>query len=435
MTLAESTEKAGPKADAEPRRLSVLGSTGSIGCSTLDLVGRHRDRFSVVALVGNSNIELLAEQAVTHGAEVAVTADPGRYQDLKDALAGHPVEVAAGPQAVVEAATRPVEQLMAAVVGAAGLEPTLAAVREGIDVALANKECLVCAGELFMKEVARSSTTLLPVDSEHNAIFQVLDTNNTDQIERIILTASGGPFRTWSREKIENATLEDALNHPNWDMGPKITIDSATMMNKGLEVIEAYHLFPVTVDQLDVLVHPQSVIHSMVEYRDSSVLAQLGTPDMRTPIAYALAWPARIAAPSPRLRLEEVAQLTFEPVDSDRFPSVGLCLEALKTGGNGPTLLNAANETAVAEFLSKRLSFLDIVRVVEETLSAAIRSGMHSELRSLDDVVEADSYGRGKAKRNRGAHGSLRRYGAPSANGERARELHRDFGADPRLTR
>ena len=398
MTVLPSAEPIAPGDAGAPRRLSVLGATGSIGCSTLDIVAHHPARFQIVSLVGNSNVELLAEQAVRHSAELAVTADPARFEELKTALDGTGIEVAAGPEAVVEAALRPADQLMAAVVGAAGLEPTLAAVRQGTNVALANKECLVCAGELFMSEVDRSSSSLVPVDSEHNAIFQVLDTHNTDQIERIILTASGGPFRSWSLERISNAGLDDALNHPNWSMGQKITIDSATMMNKGLELIEAFHLFPAELDQLAVLVHPQSVIHSMVEYRDGSVLAQLGTPDMRTPIAYALAWPARISTPSPRLRLEEVAELTFEGVDDTRFPAVNLCREALKTGQNAPTILNAANEIAVAEFLSKRLSFLDIVRVVEETLSDANRTGMQCDLHCLDDVIQADEFGRRRAR-------------------------------------
>lgn len=394
MSLEAATKEISMNTSGTPRRLSVLGATGSIGCSTLDIVGRHPDKFSVVALVGNSNIDLLAQQAIEHGAELAVTANPVNYGALKSALGGSGVEVAAGPEAVAEAAVRPADLLMAAVVGAAGLAPTIAAVRQGTTIALANKECLVCAGDLFMKEVAASSSVLLPVDSEHNAIFQVLDTRNVDQIERIILTASGGPFRTWTMEQIANAGLEDALNHPNWSMGKKITIDSATMMNKGLELIEAFHLFPVTIDQLDVLVHPQSVIHSMVEYTDSSVLAQLGTPDMRTPISYSLAWPARISTPSARLRLEDVAELTFERVDDNRFPAVKLCREALKAGKSAPTILNAANEIAVAEFLSKRLSFLDIVRVVEGALSEANRAGMVCELQSLDDVIEADGFGR-----------------------------------------
>ena len=394
MSLDAATKEISMNASGTHRRLSVLGATGSIGCSTLDIVGHHPDKFSVVALVGNSNIDLLAQQAIAHGAELAVTADPEKYGALKSALDGSGVEVAAGPEAVVEAAVRPADLLMAAVVGAAGLAPTLAAVRQGTTIALANKECLVCAGDLFMKEVRASSSVLLPVDSEHNAIFQVLDTHNVDQIERIILTASGGPFRTWTQDQIANAGLEDALKHPNWSMGRKITIDSATMMNKGLELIEAFHLFPVTLDQLDVLVHPQSVIHSMVEYTDSSVLAQLGTPDMRTPISYSLAWPARISTPSARLRLEDVAELTFERVDDSRFPAVKLCREALKAGKSAPTILNAANEIAVAEFLSKRLSFLDIVRVVEGSLSEANRAGMVCELRSLDDVIEADGFGR-----------------------------------------
>jgi 1-deoxy-D-xylulose-5-phosphate reductoisomerase len=298
---------------------------------------------------------------------------------------------------VVEAAERGVDLMMAAIVGAAGLEPTLAAVRQGTAIALANKECLVSAGDLFMAEAARHGVDVVPVDSEHNAIFQVLDSNNLNQISRIILTASGGPFRTWSLEDIEAATPEHALNHPNWSMGPKISIDSATMMNKGLELIEAFHLFPASAAQLEVLVHPQSVVHSMVEYQDGSVLAQLGSPDMRTPISYALAWPDRIYSPSPRLRLEEVQTLSFEAVDDVRFPSISLCRSALDEGRTAPTILNAANEVAVAEFLTKRLSFLGIVRVVEGALDAANRAGMIAPMATLDDVRAADAYGRAMA--------------------------------------
>jgi 1-deoxy-D-xylulose-5-phosphate reductoisomerase len=387
-----------PLAQSEPRRLSILGATGSIGCSTLDVVSHHPGSFEVVALVGNSNIELLAEQARTHRAKLAVTADPERYGDLRDALSGSDIEVAAGPEAVVEAAQRDCDQLMAAIVGAAGLAPTLAAVRRGTTIGLANKECLVSAGDLFMAEAGANNINVIPVDSEHNAIFQVLDGDNLDQISRIILTASGGPFRTWPIEDIAAATLESALKHPNWSMGPKITIDSATMMNKGLELIEAFHLFPAPLERLDVIVHPQSVVHSMVEYEDGSVLAQLGSPDMRTPIAYALAWPQRIYSPSPRLRLEEVQTLTFEAVDDVRFPSISLCRQALETGHTAPTILNAANEIAVAEFLSKRLSFLDIVRLVEGTLNEANRAGMIIPMTTLEDVFAADDYARGKAK-------------------------------------
>ncbi len=346
-----------PLPQSEPRRLTILGATGSIGRSTLDVVSHHPGKFEVVALVGNSNIKLLAEQARAHNAKLAVTADETKLEALREALAGTDVEVAAGQSAVVEAAQRGADLVMAAIVGAAGLEPTLAAVRAGAAIGLANKECLVSAGDLFMSEAKTYGVDVLPVDSEHNAIFQVLDNNNLDQISRIILTASGGPFRTWSLEEISKATTEKALKHPNWDMGPKITIDSASMMNKGLELIEAFHLFPASIDQLDVLVHPQSVIHSMVEYEDGSVLAQLGSPDMRTPIAYSLAWPNRIFSPSPRLRLEEVQTLTFEAVDDQRFPSISLCRETLRQGHTAPTILNAANEIAVEAFLSKRLSF------------------------------------------------------------------------------
>ena len=296
-----------PHRDAAPRSVTILGSTGSTGNNTIDLLQRHRDSFTVEALTAHSNIELLAEQARQTGAKLAVTADSSRYQDLKGALSGTNISVAAGPEAVEEAADAPADFVMAGIVGAAGLGPTLAAVRRGAIVGLANKECLVCAGALMLNEVARAGATLLPVDSEHNAIFQVFDFERDASVSRIILTASGGPFRSAELEHIVQATPAQAVAHPNWDMGAKISVDSATMMNKGLEMIEAVHLFPVTAEQIDVLVHPQSVIHSMVEYIDGSVLAQLGTPDMRTPIAYSLAWPERISAPSAKLDLAELA--------------------------------------------------------------------------------------------------------------------------------
>ena len=376
-----------PLRDAEPRSVTILGSTGSIGSNTIDLLQRHRDSFTVEALTAHSNIELLAEQARQTGAKLAVTADSSRYQDLKGALSGTNISVAAGPEAVEEAADAPADFVMAGIVGAAGLGPTLAAVRRGAIVGLANKECLVCAGALMLNEVARAGATLLPVDSEHNAIFQVFDFERDASVSRIILTASGGPFRSAELEHMVQATPAQAVAHPNWDMGAKISVDSATMMNKGLEMIEAFHLFPVTAEQIDVLVHPQSVIHSMVEYIDGSVLAQLGTPDMRTPIAYSLAWPERISAPSAKLDLAELATLTFEKPDLERFPCLRLAQEALNEGAAAAIVLNAANEVAVRSFLDENIGFMDIPRVVESCLER------HDEdtVTSIDAVKEIDA--------------------------------------------
>lgn len=370
----------------ERRSVTVLGSTGSVGTNTIDLILRSPDRFSVDTLTGNSNVALLAEQAVSVNAKMAVIADDTRYDDLKAALSGTDIEVAAGRTALIEAATRPSDWVMASIVGAAGLAPTLEAVRRGAIVGLANKECLVSAGEFFCREVVAANARLIPVDSEHSAIYQVFDFDRPERIERIILTASGGPFRERTLDTLQDVTPAQAVAHPNWDMGAKISVDSATMMNKGLEFIEAYHLFPVNSDQIDILVHPQSVIHSMVEYVDASVLAQLGTPDMRTPIAFALAWPDRMEAPSPRLKLEDIQTLTFEAPDPERFPAIRLTREALDIGGTAPTVLNAANEIAVELFLTSKLSFLNIPRVVEETMQEIPKSN----LGSLDDVYAID---------------------------------------------
>jgi 1-deoxy-D-xylulose-5-phosphate reductoisomerase len=351
-----------------PRRITILGSTGSIGGNTIDLIERNPEAFEIVALTANRNVEQLAAQARKLRPDLAVIGDEAVYGQLKEALKGTGIEVAAGKQALVEAASRPAEWIMAAIVGAAGLEPTLAAIAQGTVVALANKECLVCAGDLVMAEVERRSTTLLPVDSEHNAIYQVFDFEHSETIERIILTASGGPFREFDRARMEGVTPAQAVAHPNWEMGAKISVDSATMMNKGLELIEAYHLFPLTLEQIEVVVHPQSVIHSMVAYVDGSVLAQLGPPDMRTPIAFTLAWPDRIVTPAARLNLAEIGSLTFEQPDNKRFPALTLARRALETGGCAPTVLNAANEVAVQAFLDGNLGFLDIARTVEEVL-------------------------------------------------------------------
>ncbi|MEO5335569.1 MAG: 1-deoxy-D-xylulose-5-phosphate reductoisomerase [Magnetospirillum sp. WYHS-4] len=375
---------------SQPRRVTVLGSTGSIGTSTVDLLKRNPDSFQVEALTANRNVALLAEQARTLKARLAVVADPARYGELKAALDGSGIEGAAGPQAVVDAAARPADWVMASIVGVAGLDPTLAAVRRGAIVGLANKEVLVSAGAVMTAEIARHGATLLPVDSEHSAIFQVLDRDQPERIARIILTASGGPFRDRGLEEMAAVTPEQAVAHPNWDMGAKISVDSATMMNKGLELIEAYHLFPVSEDRIEILVHPQSVVHSLVDYVDGSVLAQLGTPDMRTPIAYALAWPKRMETPAARLKLEEIATLTFRRPDLERFPALRLAREALRTGGSAPTILNAANEVAVDRFLKRNIGFLDIARTVEETLAAMPTH----RLDSLEDVHAVDGEAR-----------------------------------------
>ncbi len=354
----------------EAKRVTILGATGSVGTQTLDVIARAGTRFTVEALVAGRDAEKLARAARTSGAKLAVIADPGAYGALKTALAGSGIEAAAGADAVLDAARRPADLLMAAIVGAAGLAPTLAAIEQGRVVALANKETLVCAGHLVRAACARHGARLIPVDSEHSAIFQVFDPVRPGGVEKLILTASGGPFRTRSLAEMARATPEQAVAHPNWSMGAKISVDSASLMNKGLEMIEAFHLFPVTPEQIDVVVHPQSVIHSMVVYVDGSVLAQLGTADMRTPIAVALAWPDRIAMDTPRLNFTSDLKLTFEPVDTDRFRSISLARRALLEGGAVPTLLNAANEVAVAAFLAGQTGFLDIVATVEATLDS-----------------------------------------------------------------
>ena len=376
------------------RSVTVLGSTGSVGTSTLDLLAANPGRFRVHALVGGRNAALLAQQAILLRAEIAVIADPAALRTLEAALAGSGIACAAGSDAVLQAASDPVDWTMAAITGAAGLPSTLAAIKRGGVIALANKEALVCAGEVMLQAVREAGATLLPVDSEHNAIFQALAEGNRGAVEKIAITASGGPFRTASLEEMARATPEVALRHPVWSMGAKISIDSATMFNKGLELIEAARLFDLTEDRIDVLVHPQSVIHGIVHYQDGSMLAQMGSPDMRIPIAHALAWPRRIATNSPRLDLAAMGQLTFFPPDPVRFPALRLTRDALRAGGGAPTIMSAANEIAVDAFLARRLGFTEIAVLVERVLD---RLGSPATP-SLDSVLALDGAARREAK-------------------------------------
>ncbi len=371
-------------------RLTILGATGSVGSQTLDLVARNPGRWQVEALTANSDAEGLAKAARASGACFVAIADERAYGALKALLADTVIEVAAGADAVREAGARPADIVLTAIVGAAGLPPTMAAVARGARIAIANKETLVCAGPVVTAAAKASGAVLLPVDSEHNAIFQVFPHDDPAQVSKIILTASGGPFRALAREDMRRVSVKDACNHPVWSMGAKISIDSATLMNKGLELIEAEQLFGVGADRLDVIVHPQSVVHSMVEYVDGSVLAQMGTPDMRIPIAYALAWPERIATPCERLDLAKIAKLTFEAPDLERFPALALAWAALRAGGSAPCILNAANEIAVAAFINGQVGFLDIADVVSATLDR-LGSG---PLEGLEAVLAADAVAR-----------------------------------------
>lgn len=352
------------------KTVTVLGSTGSVGTQTLALLTAHRGAYRVRALTAGCNAKLLAEQAIAFGAERAVIGDPAHYPALATALAGTGIRTDAGPEAICEAAALQADWTMAAITGAAGLRPTLAAIRRGGAIALANKEALVCAGEVMLAAVREAGATLLPVDSEHNAIFQALAAGPRDALEKIILTASGGPFRTATREDMARATPESALHHPIWSMGAKISVDSATMMNKGLEVIEAARLFDLDSSRIEVLVHPQSIVHGLVCWRDGSVIAQLGSPDMTVPIAHALAWPGRITTPARRLDLARAGTLEFAAPDLEHFPALRLAREALEAGGGAPAILNAANEVAVAAFLERRIGFLAIAAVVADVLEA-----------------------------------------------------------------
>jgi 1-deoxy-D-xylulose-5-phosphate reductoisomerase len=381
------------------RSVSVLGSTGSIGVSTLDVIHHARsvygaDAMPVIALTAQGNVDRLIEQARKMRPKLAVIGDKTLYPKLKEGLAGTGIETGAGREAVISAAARSSDVVMVAIMGAAAIEPALAAIRRGATVALANKECVVAAGGVFHEALARSNAAVIPVDSEHNAVFQVLNGGDAGEVERVTLTASGGPFREWAIEKMRVATPEQAVAHPNWSMGAKISVDSATLMNKGLELIEAHFLFALPPERLGVLVHPQSVVHCLVSYQDGSTLAHLSAPDMRTPIAYALAWPRRINSPSRKLDLAAIGQLAFQEPSHDRFPCLNLALDCLRMGGLAPTILNAANEIAVDSFLRKRIGFLDIPRVVEKTLDIGMREGRNGPTDDLGAVLDTDARAR-----------------------------------------
>jgi len=377
------------------KSITLLGSTGTIGQNTLKIIESSPEKLEVATITAGANVKLLIEQAQRFKPKLAVIADSAGYAELKQGLSGSGIEVAAGEQAIADAAARPCDMVMSAIVGAAGLKPTLAAIRKGASVALANKECLVCAGELVMKEVSRHNATLIPVDSEHSAIFQLLDKMDTTSVEDVTITASGGPFRTWTTEQMQGVTPAQAIKHPNWNMGAKISVDSATLMNKGLELIEAFHLFPFAADQLKVLIHPQSIIHCLVNLIDGSVLAQMSQPDMCTPIAYALAWPNRMQAPVKKLDLAAIGQLEFSTPDTQRFPALRIAREALVAGKSAATVLNAANEIAVHRFLKGEIGFLDIVRVIETTLDKT----EHTSLATLEDVLACDAAARKTAEK------------------------------------
>lgn len=398
-TVVRQVSKSWLEDVSAPRlRMTILGATGSIGTSTLDLIERHPERFEIVAVTANDNADALAAIARRVGAKLAVIANPAGYDRLQAALSGTGIEVGAGAAALDEAAAMPVDCVIAAIVGAAGLRPTLAALGKCRRLALANKECLVSAGGIFMAAVARTGTELLPVDSEHAGVFQALAGHDRTAIEEITITASGGPFRQWPAEKIAEARPEDALKHPVWSMGRKITIDSATLMNKGLELIEAHHLFAVPPDRLGVVVHPQSIVHALVRYADGSVVAQLANPDMRSPIAMALTWPRRMPTPTPRLDLPALARLTFEAPDLERFPALRIAVDAMKRGPGATAVLNAANEIAVEAFLSGRIRFGAIAATVDRVLGQLDGQGNLAAPASLDDVIALDHMARRRAQ-------------------------------------
>ncbi len=372
------------------RKLTILGSTGSIGCNTLDVISQHREHYEIVAITAQDNVDKLIEQALAFRPKHVAIGNDAHYETLKSALAGTNIEISAGAAATQQAATLKADWIMAAIVGFAGLKPTLNAIAQGAHVALANKECLVCAGELMQATAARSGATLLPVDSEHNAIFQLFDTQRAELIEKVVLTASGGPFRNWSMEQLQSVTPAQAIKHPNWSMGAKISVDSATLMNKGLELIEAYHLFPLTPSQLDVVVHPESIIHAMVYYCDGSVCAQMAAPDMRIPIAHTLGWPMRLKLNTPALDLTRIGALHFEAPDEVRFPCLALAKAALNADNAATITLNAANEIAVECFLNNTLRFMDIATVVE----CALNENDAVPAATLDDILTIDAQAR-----------------------------------------
>lgn len=386
--LAASARRLRPQ--DTPKRITVLGATGSIGENTLDLIARNPENYEIVALTGGSKVDRLAELAIQHNAKLAVIADESLFGVLRDRLAGTGIEAAAGRAAVIEAASRPADWTMGAIVGIAGLEPTLAALKQGQSLALANKECLVSAGSVFMREVARNAATLLPVDSEHCAALQALACGPATTVDILRLTASGGPFRSLSRAEMARVTPEEALNHPNWSMGPKVTLDSATLMNKALEMLEAYHLFGLAPERIDALIHAQSIVHCLVYYRDGSVLAHMSPPDMRTPIAYSLAWPDRMAVPMPPLDLARLGTLTFEEPDEKRFPAIRIGREVMRAGGAAGTVMNAANEVAGAAFFAGKIGFLDITDIVAAILDqSADLVGQSPAM--IDDIIAIDA--------------------------------------------
>ncbi|MCH2546346.1 MAG: 1-deoxy-D-xylulose-5-phosphate reductoisomerase [Alphaproteobacteria bacterium] len=370
-----------------PKRLTILGATGSIGSTALELLDHAPEHFDLVAVTAMNNVDKLIAIARRYHPKFVAIGNPEHFNTLKNALADTSIQVAGGESGVLEAANYPTDIVLSAIVGAAGLKPTLNAIRQGARIALANKECLVCAGDLMLTEIQEHNATLIPVDSEHSAIYQVFDFIHPETVEAIILTASGGPFRDRTYAEMQNVTLDEALKHPNWDMGAKITVDSATMMNKGLELIEAYHLFPVSESQIEIIVHPESIIHSMVRYRDGSTLGQMGQPTMVTPIAFALSHPTRMHSPCPPLNLAQTGQLTFKAPDEKRFPALRLAREALQCGASAPIILNAANEIAVQAFLDQRIGFLDITATVEKMLEKLPAQ----TVASLDDVEAIDT--------------------------------------------
>jgi 1-deoxy-D-xylulose-5-phosphate reductoisomerase len=381
------------------RSVTVLGSTGSIGVNTLDVIAHARkihgaEAFPLTALTAGGNVQKLIEQARALKPQRAVIGDESLYEELKAGLTGTGIETGAGRAAVIEAASMPSDFVMVAIMGAAAIQPALAAIRRGVIVALANKECVVAAGAVFREALEQSGASVIPVDSEHNAIFQVLGSGDAGEVDVVTITASGGPFREWPLEKMRGATVEQAVAHPNWAMGRKISLDSATLMNKGLELIEAHFLFALPPEKLAVVVHPQSIVHCLVSYADGATMAHLSAPDMRTPIAHALGWPRRIASPSRRLDLATLGQLVFHPPAHDRFPALNLAIDSMRSGGLAPTVLNAANEIAVQAFLDRRIGFLDISRVVGATLDADAAKGSNGTAEDLDTVMGTDARAR-----------------------------------------